>query len=184
VRDRFVGAGIVAPALARRLGLTGLAGRASGQAYDLRLDQPWAPYDRLKPNKMGRTEGDVAARVALRFDELLESVRLIHEILERAPNGPHTMPFSEPPDAAFGLGLIEGWRGPARIRDERFSLQLTSSLPYLVVYTPARHDYFCVEPVSHVSNAIHMADPAAHGLVALVAGATIEAWMRLDIAVL
>jgi Ni,Fe-hydrogenase III large subunit/Ni,Fe-hydrogenase III component G len=115
VRDRFVGAGIVAPALARRLGLTGLAGRASGQAYDLRLDQPWAPYDRLKPNKMGRTEGDVAARVALRFDELLESVRLIHEILERAPNGPHTMPFSEPPDAAFGLGLIEGWRGPVMI---------------------------------------------------------------------
>ena len=32
---------------------------------------------------------------------------------------------------------FEGWRGPARIRDERFSLQLTSSLPYLVVYTPA-----------------------------------------------
>ena len=61
---------------------------------------------------------------------------------------------------------FEGWRGPARIRDERFSLQLTSSLPYLVVYTPPKHDYFCVEPVSHVSNAIHMADPAAHGLVA------------------
>ncbi len=31
---------------------------------------------------------------------------------------------------------FEGWRGPARIRDERFSLQLASSLPYLVVYTP------------------------------------------------
>jgi aldose 1-epimerase len=79
---------------------------------------------------------------------------------------------------------FEGWRGPARIRDERFSLQLASSLPYLVVYTPPERDYFCVEPVSHVSNAIHMADPAAHGLVGLAAGATIEAWMRLDIAVL
>jgi aldose 1-epimerase len=79
---------------------------------------------------------------------------------------------------------FEGWRGPARIRDERFSLQLTSSLPYLVVYTPARHDYFCVEPVSHVSNAIHMADPAAHGLVALAPGATLEGWLKLDIAVL
>ena len=79
---------------------------------------------------------------------------------------------------------FEGWRGPARIRDERFSLQLTSSLPYLVVYTPAERDYFCVEPVSHVSNAIHMADPAAHGLVALAPGATLEAWMKLEIAVL
>jgi aldose 1-epimerase len=79
---------------------------------------------------------------------------------------------------------FEGWRGPARIRDERFSLQLSSSLTRLVVYTPADHEYFCVEPVSHVSNAIHMADPAAHGIVSLAPGATIEAWMRLDIAVL
>lgn len=79
---------------------------------------------------------------------------------------------------------FEGWRGPARIRDERFSLQLSSSLPYLVVYTPPDRDYFCVEPVSHVSNAIHMADPAAHGLVALAPGATLEAWMKLDISVL
>ena len=67
---------------------------------------------------------------------------------------------------------FEGWRGPARLRDERFSLQLSSSLSRLVVYTPPERDYFCVEPVSHVSNAIHMAEPAAHGLVALAPGAT------------
>ncbi len=78
---------------------------------------------------------------------------------------------------------FEGWRGPARIRDERFSLQLSSSLPYLVVYTPPTRDFFCVEPVSHVNNAIHMADPAACGLVALAPGATLEASMRLDVAV-
>ena len=79
---------------------------------------------------------------------------------------------------------FEGWRGPARIRDERFSLQLASSLAYLVVYTPPERDYFCVEPVSHVSNAIHMAEPAAHGLVALAPGATLDAWMKLDVGVL
>ena len=79
---------------------------------------------------------------------------------------------------------FEGWRGPARIRDERFSLQLTSSLSYLVVYTPQERDYFCVEPVSHVSNAIHMAEPAAHGLVALAPGATLDAWMTLAVDVL
>ncbi|MEP6739883.1 MAG: aldose 1-epimerase [Caldimonas sp.] len=79
---------------------------------------------------------------------------------------------------------FEGWRGPARIRDERFSLQLASSLPYLVVYTPPERDYFCVEPVGHVNNAIHMADPAEHGLVALAPGATLDAWMRLDVAVI
>jgi len=78
---------------------------------------------------------------------------------------------------------FEGWRGRARIRDERFSLQLVSELPYVVVYTPRERDYFCVEPVSHLSNAIHMAEPQAHGLVALAPGATLEAAMRLDVAV-
>jgi len=76
---------------------------------------------------------------------------------------------------------FEGWRGPARIRDERLSLQLTSSLSYLVVYARPESDVFCVEPVSHVNNAIHMAEPAAHGLVALEPGATFEAWMKLEV---
>jgi aldose 1-epimerase len=76
---------------------------------------------------------------------------------------------------------FEGWRGPARIRDEKVSLRLTSSLPYLVVFTPQHRDYFCVEPVSHVPNAIHMADPAAHGLRTLQPGQTWDAWMRLQV---
>jgi aldose 1-epimerase len=49
------------------------------------------------------------------------------------------------------------------------------------VFTPPTCDYFCVEPVSHVSNAIHMVTPESHGLVALAAGATTEAWMTLQI---
>ena len=37
LQDRFSGAGVVTPELAAQLGLTGLAGRASGQAFDLRV---------------------------------------------------------------------------------------------------------------------------------------------------
>jgi aldose 1-epimerase len=76
---------------------------------------------------------------------------------------------------------FEGWRGAARIRDEKLSLKLTSSLPYLVVFTPDTKPYFCVEPVSHVSNAIHMADPAAHGLRSVAPQTTMDAWMKLEI---
>jgi aldose 1-epimerase len=50
-----------------------------------------------------------------------------------------------------------------------------------VVYTPPDSDYFCIEPVSHVSNAIHMADPAAHGLVSLGAAETMDAWMKIEV---
>ena len=56
-------------------------------------------------------------------------------------------------------------------------------LPYLVVFTPDTKPYYCVEPVSHVSNAIHMADPAAHGLRSVAPGESFEAAMKLDIAV-
>jgi aldose 1-epimerase len=51
-----------------------------------------------------------------------------------------------------------------------------------VIYTPRDKPYFCVEPVSHVSNAIHMAEPARHGLVTLQPTQAMSAWMRLAIA--
>jgi aldose 1-epimerase len=73
------------------------------------------------------------------------------------------------------------WNGLAQIDDDQFSLTLRSSLSRLVVYTPQDKPYFCVEPVSHVNNAIQMPDPARHGLVALPAGERTEAWMTLDV---
>ncbi len=79
-------------------------------------------------------------------------------------------------DNCFG-----GWKGPARIRDEKLSLRLTSSAPYLVVFTPGDKPYYCVEPVTHVSNAIHMAEPTVHGLKSVEPGQTVDAWMKLEI---
>jgi Ni,Fe-hydrogenase III large subunit len=115
VRDRFNGAGTVAAELAARLGLTGLAGRASAQAFDLRIDLPCEPYTQLSVTKFVRSEGDVAARVAVRFDELQESCRLIEHILDALPGGPHRTQVRIPADGADGAGLIEGWRGPVWI---------------------------------------------------------------------
>jgi Ni,Fe-hydrogenase III large subunit len=112
VRDRFAGAGVVTPALAAKLGLTGLAGRASGQSFDLRCDLPCEPYVELAPTKAGRSEGDVAARVTVRFDEVAESARLVARILLLLPTGPHRVDLSPPGEDTFGVGMIEGWRGP------------------------------------------------------------------------
>ena len=78
---------------------------------------------------------------------------------------------------------FDGWRGAARVRDEALSVSLTSSLSHLVVFTPPQRDYFCLEPVSHVSNAIHMADPAAHGLRTLAPGESMDAAMTLEVGV-
>jgi len=76
----------------------------------------------------------------------------------------------------------DGWSGPARIRDERLTLRMNSSLQHAVVYTPPNRDFFCVEPVSHVNNALGSDDPKARGTIALASGETAQAWMQLEIA--
>jgi Ni,Fe-hydrogenase III large subunit len=116
VRDRFVGAGSVTPELAARLGLIGLAGRASGQRLDLRVDMPCEPYGALGTRKSAADDGDVLARVAVRFDETLESLRLVRAIVALMPAaGALAAAVPEPVDGAHGVGLIEGWRGPVAV---------------------------------------------------------------------
>ncbi len=104
LQDRFRTCGTVSPALAAKLGLTGMAGRASGQARDLRCDFPVAPYDSLAVRKAGSLDGDVAARVAVRFDEARESLRLIQNIVKALPVGPIHEPLPAVPEYRQGLG--------------------------------------------------------------------------------
>jgi Ni,Fe-hydrogenase III large subunit len=111
LQDRFQTAGIVTPELAAQLGLTGLAARASGSRRDLRVDHPVPPYDTLGVQVASETRGDVAARVAVRFDEIAESLRLIRSIVDGMPDGPVLVDPPAPTAPALGVGWIEGWRG-------------------------------------------------------------------------
>ena len=56
--------------------------------------------------------GDVAARVAVRFDEIFESLRLI-QAHRRATCRPAPVRAELPArsDPGFGIGWVEGWRG-------------------------------------------------------------------------
>jgi Ni,Fe-hydrogenase III large subunit len=122
LQDRFITTGRVRPELAARLGLTGLAGRASGQAWDLRSDHPWVPYDQLEVNMATHRNGDVAARVSVRFDEVFESLRLIRAMLAAMPAGEIRSQLNLPVIAAFGAGWVEGWRGEVLV-----ALELSSA---------------------------------------------------------
>jgi Ni,Fe-hydrogenase III large subunit len=55
--------------------------------------------------------GDVAARVAVRFAELTESLRLLDGLVAGLPDGPSHRPLTPRVGRAEGLGWIEGWRG-------------------------------------------------------------------------
>jgi Ni,Fe-hydrogenase III large subunit len=111
LQDRFIGTGRVIPELAARLGLIGLAGRASGQAWDLRAQYPSAPYDMLDVRMATHRNGDVAARVIVRFEEITESLRLIRAILDGLPTRETLMRLPSAPEGAGGIGWVEGWRG-------------------------------------------------------------------------
>jgi Ni,Fe-hydrogenase III large subunit len=111
LQDRFTNTGVCKPDLAARLGLTGLAGRASAQAWDARAQFPQAPYDQLDVSMATQRRGDVLARAEVRFSEIHESLRLIRDLLARLPAGGIHAPLKPVQDVCEGLGWVEGWRG-------------------------------------------------------------------------
>jgi Ni,Fe-hydrogenase III large subunit len=113
LQDRCINCGRLEPRTASRLGVTGIAARASGHAIDARVHPGFAPYTErdLAPEMASHRNGDVAARIVVRFDELLESLRLQRRIARALPVGVLCAEVAEPADGAAGLGWVEGWRG-------------------------------------------------------------------------
>lgn len=111
LQDRFLTTGTVSHELAVKLGLTGLAGRASGVARDVRVDAASEPYTEIPVNISSRETGDVSARVDVRFDEVYESLRLIRYLVDNIPDGAIRKEFVRRGPAGWGAGWIEGWRG-------------------------------------------------------------------------
>lgn len=110
-RDRFQGTGILTPETARKLGVVGLAGRASGIDLDLRRDFPHAAYDRVKMSVPVYREGDVLRRVQVRVDEVRQSLAILRQLIEDFPGGEINAPVGELPPDRTALGFVEGWRG-------------------------------------------------------------------------
>ncbi len=112
LQDRFKTTGRVTPQTATRLGMLGLAGRASGQALDLRTLAGFAPYNALGVEAAQAQDGDVGARVAVRFAEVFSSLRLCGELLASLPPGNVLVDWPQSVPEGLALGVVEGWRGP------------------------------------------------------------------------
>ena len=114
LQDRFATTGIIDAALARELSLTGMAARSAGLLLDGRAHRqgytPPAPWAALGVRPVTDEGGDVAARVAVRFDEILESLRLLRAIAAGLPAGATRLEVAPRPGGA-GLGVVEAWRG-------------------------------------------------------------------------
>jgi Ni,Fe-hydrogenase III large subunit len=115
LQDRTVSTGILSSALARQYGAGGFVGRASGGSRDVRKSPGYAPYTGLSFEVPSRDQGDVDARVWVRIEEVLQSLRLLVQLLDGLPGGPLRIDVSRPAEfrkpIAEGLALAEGFRG-------------------------------------------------------------------------
>lgn len=95
-------------------------------------------------------------------------------------------PLASPPPWLNGEAMDHGFtgrRGPITIGWPTHRLVMTPSaaLAHTIVYAPPNADYFCVEPVSHMTNAVNRPEPAqVTGLSWLAPGETMTA--RIDFA--
>ncbi len=90
---RTVGVGILSPEAAISYGVTGPNLRASGVHWDLRKDEPYSVYDRFefdvpKANTEIGEIGDCWNRYMIRMYEMIESVRILRQVLNQIPDGP------------------------------------------------------------------------------------------------
>ncbi|MDR3727533.1 MAG: nickel-dependent hydrogenase large subunit [Terracidiphilus sp.] len=85
---RCQGVGVLTRQDAIAYGVVGPVARASGVNTDLRRDQPYLAYDKIDFSVPVQTAGDVLARVVVRALEILESCKIIDQVLDRMPEGP------------------------------------------------------------------------------------------------
>jgi NADH-quinone oxidoreductase subunit D len=71
-----------------QLGLTGPCLRGSGVNSDLRRDEPYFVYDQLDFDVITHADGDTWARYIVRVNEMRESIKIIHQVLDNMPKGP------------------------------------------------------------------------------------------------
>ncbi len=101
--DRTQGVGVISKQDAVDYGLSGPNFRGSGIEHDLRKTQPYLVYDQLDFDIPVGTAGDCYDRFLLRIEEMRQSVRIIHQCLDKLPGGPVTIQDGKvalPPKAA------------------------------------------------------------------------------------
>ena len=86
-RERLQGVGVITADEALALGTSGPILRSTGVAWDLRRDQPYLHYDKVEFDVIVGSYGDAFDRYAIRINEIRESIRIVHQILDAMPQG-------------------------------------------------------------------------------------------------
>jgi len=112
VRHRLETTGTVPTALAKDIGLVGMAGRASGLPCDLRHELPSGVYQTHSIPMVTEPAGDCLARGLVRIREMDDSLAWILRVIETLPDVDADPPARLTPRANHcAVSFEEGWRG-------------------------------------------------------------------------
>ena len=85
---RTQGVGVITPALAQEVGVSGPLLRGSGLAHDVRRVEPYSSYEAFAFDVPVESAGDCFARYRVRMSEFRQSIRIVRQVLDGLPEGP------------------------------------------------------------------------------------------------
>lgn len=109
--DRINTTGVVPRQAAVDLALVGVGARASGVQADVRRDLTYAVYGQLDFKIPVYSDGDVAARLWVRVDEVAQSIEIIRQAFTLPMTGNWSVPLPALPEYHTAAGWSESPRG-------------------------------------------------------------------------
>ena len=88
LRKRAVGIGVLPRDRALEWGATGPNLRAAGFAHDVRKDDPYEVYSELEFEVPTLTDSDAYSRLMIRRMEVVQTIGIIRQLLDKIPEGP------------------------------------------------------------------------------------------------
>lgn len=153
-KNRMEGVGILKRDDAISYAITGPSGRASGWACDVRKTHPYSIYSELEFDEIIREEGDSMARFKVRMDEMVQSARILEQLVDNIPEGESLVKVPKVLKLPKGqwFQLVEGCRGA-------FGVYLESdgtTKPYRLKFAPPCLPLAAV--VDHITTGSKIAD--------------------------
>lgn len=111
IRRRTEGIGVLPEDKAVEYGVVGPVARGSGVNNDVRVENPYMAYDKVKVNAVVYKNGDAYSRLLVRLGEVAESIRILEECMAKLPKGPVNLDYIPDIPAGEAIAKSEAPRG-------------------------------------------------------------------------
>lgn len=153
-RQRMEGVGVLSKEDAISWSVTGPSGRASDWACDVRKLRPYSIYSELDFEEVTRSEGDSMARFKVRMDEMVQSAKILEQLVDNIPDGEYLVKVPKVIKVPAGewFEVVEGCRGAFGM----YLISDGSAKPYRLKLAPPCLPLACV--VDHITTGSKIAD--------------------------